>query len=582
MPDAADTFQQIGKQGPFSGYLSPVQPRAIDAPMAGSTGWESKPVAAGEIGLSFLKAVRQNRLAKAHEEDANVEAGLNNFRAYTNSQLQNPDLTDEARQKILADANTVMNQHMHYVLKDAPKDGVAGFFKNLLVNASGGPIKSREPINWDEATGKIATTASAPQYSQKANFQTAVAEAQQAVNALKQKNPYPTQQEVEQAVSGAYQKVSMNAPRYIDTFRQAMGVAMEPSYPVAGSSEAMMNQLRQAAPGQAAIPATQPPPAAPRPTPPVVDERGNVSIPYVNAPGLAPPVGADNIPARGISYVPGYGPDRFAVLSHIAKMGQTGINMTAPHPVITENGVRTTGVYVSGSTAAPGDNGYWDATTGQRINGRTVPVSLSEGRHVVRRGPDNWAIIYDSNLGKNTYDLGPDGKPYKIPENFVAVTDAAGNVVWAPKSQAAGQTTGGQGLETKREAAAANRQATWIGAGDRRQDTTRAHDKATLNLSYDHRIDALKRSARGAVTATALPGHPPSPQALAQAEASVQPQIDAINKERAEALSAFDASGSSVPRTVAPPTAPAPATDRPPAAPQKPPATVSGADFLKD
>ena len=573
MPNATDTFAQIApsnqQRGPFSAYLNPLQqptPSSIPEP----TGWEAHPhaVAGADIALGFLKGIRQNRVAQAAQQEQNSQASLDNYRAQVNAQLQNPDLTEAGRAAILSQANATMAQHTQYELRDAPKDGIGGFFKNLLIHATGGPIKTREPIDFDSETGKLTKAVSATDpttglsYSQSKNYQDAVQEAQQAVNQLKQSNPYPTQQDVQQAVANSFKKVQLGAPSRLNDFAQVIGVPMGSSYPVAWSAEAGMQQLSRPMPS-AQVPPTQPPPAPPPELSPV--------RPMATA---APPPGAGTpqataAPPGGIEYEPGYDRQRFAALTGIAGRQGSPVQVSQPH-LVTSGGTRLMGTMVMGSPN-PQDNGYWDAQTGQKIKSPVAAVSLTPGSHVPRRGVDNWAIVYDPNLGRETYDLGPDGKPYKIPENFVQVTDNVGNVRWAPKSEAAGQVTGSQGIETRKDAASAGRQQTGIAASAGRQGTGlaagRASKLAEINLSFDRRVDALKRSARGAVTATALPGHPPTPQALAQAEQSVQADIAQVEQERAQALADFNASTPAV--TAPPPGAATPKhrTTPPPSAP---------------
>ena len=103
MPGAADTFQQIaGSQpGPFSKYLQPSQPLPQDQPMNAPTGWESKGVAGGELALGFLKGVRSQRVQQFAQQEAVKQGQYDAFLNQIDSKLQDPNLADSAKQKLL-------------------------------------------------------------------------------------------------------------------------------------------------------------------------------------------------------------------------------------------------------------------------------------------------------------------------------------------------------------------------------------------------------------------------------------------------------------------------------------------------
>lgn len=227
-----DMFRSMagGQQGTFSDYLrQPLQPRPIDTqrPAAETaSGWAPGYAAGGEVALDFLRGVRQNRVSDFMENEGNNQRALESFQEHVNARLQDPDLTDEGRKAILDEANQVMNQHMQYEVRDVPKGGAAGFFKNLLINATGGPIKTREPINWNEATGRITNIASG--FSQKKGLQQALEEAQQIKTRLSAGGKVPTLEEVQQALAPVYNKVLLSAPSYAPGFLQSMSLGHLP------------------------------------------------------------------------------------------------------------------------------------------------------------------------------------------------------------------------------------------------------------------------------------------------------------------------------------------------------------------
>lgn len=626
MPGVGETFAQFAPQqgqGPFSQYLNPSAP--AQAPeMPAATGWESHPhaVAAADIALGFLRGIRENRIRQFAQNEQQAQQSMDNYRQEVNARLQDPNLTDAGRQALLAQANATMAAHSQFEAKDAPSEGVGGFFKNLLVHATGGPQKSRKPIDFDTETGNIAkliNTGTDPatglSYNQSQNFGKAVNTAQQAVDMLKRgdptngiaANPNPTAEQVQQAVakSGAFQMVTTGAPKYINEFMAQVGVPMGVSYPAAGSPQALMSQL--APPSTTAAVASVPPTQAPPITAgyklaarDVAQASEIPAQPNTATPSASVRPADTTTPANTIQYESGYGADRFAILSRLAHMTGGGVGMTAAHPVVTDSGVRTTGVMVSGSPN-PVDNGYWDANSGQKISGRVIPVSLNPGSHVVRKGTDNMALVYDPNVGHEVYDLGPDGKPYKIPENFVQVTQPNGDVVWMSKSQAEGKVTGAQGLLQRNIEARRNLVAMGINAVDARtahQDlinmsTRYTQSQAAINTKFDSLVDAARKGQLNITTAAAAGlNRPITQQMIDQARTNSQPLVDEIQAQRKEQLSqvqqGFEAvkqevysaypelTGQPLTRTAPPPKAPFAKAKPAPAAPAStPPANVA-------
>jgi hypothetical protein len=291
MQPTAPLFRQIAgqHQNPFSDYLRPVQPRPIDTtPPVGqtATGWETAPVATAELALGALQGVRQNRIANFLETEKNNENALNQFQTYVQGRLQDPDLTEEGRQAILQHANDVMHRHMQYELRDTPKDGIGGFFKNLLINASGGPIKTREPINWNEATGTITTVAAG--HSQKENFNKAVQAAQAEIDQIRNTSGMVMPSQLSAVVAKWMPQVMTGAPTYAQAFPQVIS-GMAPADPYQEEfMRARLDALRRLR-GQVASPQA----------PPQQHPNGEVSVSSMAQPylGMVMPTAAEAAPA---------------------------------------------------------------------------------------------------------------------------------------------------------------------------------------------------------------------------------------------------------------------------------------------
>ena len=599
MPGAADQFGQIQVPQTFSQYLNPLQtppPSAMPEP----TGFETHPhaVAGAEMALGFLQGVRRNRIQQAAQQDQNTETQLNAFRQSVNAQLSDPDLTEEGRQAILAKANSVMAQHMQYEMRDVPKDGVAGFFKNLLTHATGGPIKVREPIDFEKEIGGLTTLRSGVgqnnlSYSQSANFQSAVAQGTTALNAYQQAHPgVPLDAGTVRQIltsSGAYQKVALGAPSKANDFWISFGVAPGASYPERGSIEALIPLTAPT------VPPTQAPPGSPPPqvtTPPMAGEAQQIGPPSGQAgpTGTPIPLGEPNqkaiaspapppvasapasiLPANlaptpnggtgpgeyagalpeestgVIKYAPGYGVAQFRALNGMSAKG--GATISPAHEVITQNGVRTMAVQVK--TYGDG-NGYWTAEKDPKlIDEPVLAVSLSPGAHNVKRDPTTGRGYYwEPNLRKNVWEFGPDGKPIVIDEKLVAITDPkTGNSRWVPKSQAIGQLTQSMGFNDRKFAAQQILEQMRINATDYRtasQDlislqSKAVQDKNAINNRYDGLVDAVKRGQFSILTSAAAGlNRPITPAMIQQAQSNPQFLVDEINQQRKDRLKEID------------------------------------------
>ena len=299
MPTPAETFSQIGQQpqqqqgSPFGAFL---QPRPIDAlpqPGTQATGFEKPAVGLGEVALGFLQGIRKTRVAQTAEQEANNETSLTNYRQQVTSMLQDPKLTPDAKKAIEAQANSVLHQHMQFELRDAPKDGVGGFFKNLLIQASGGPIKTREPIDFDNEVGKLTRLAGGEDpntpgvsYNVDKNYNKAVTGVSSEIQAL---GPNPSPWNIKPIVEKWNTFVQQHAPGQEQNFIQAISMHLPPTF------EEILNQrmLQRIGPPTSAPPpapgaATQPGTTA-APAPPGQSSMGMATVNPPNAWTAAPP-----------------------------------------------------------------------------------------------------------------------------------------------------------------------------------------------------------------------------------------------------------------------------------------------------
>lgn len=132
-----------------------VQPTDMPYP-----GWHGTGVGIGAAVLEFFKGIREGKVARAMEKEQEAQASMENYLRWVNTKLSDPDLTPEARQQILNDVQTVIARHAQREIKDLPSSGIAGFFKKIVKGLTGGDIPTREPVNWAEATGRIAQISS--------------------------------------------------------------------------------------------------------------------------------------------------------------------------------------------------------------------------------------------------------------------------------------------------------------------------------------------------------------------------------------------------------------------------------------
>lgn len=586
MPGPTDQLGVLPpQQGPFGQYLNPTRP--MDQPMPAPTGWESKGVAVGTGILDFLKGIRQGRVAQFAEKEANTQSQVDAYHRHASQQLQREDLTNDTKQKIFELGNTTMAAHSQAEAESLPKEGVGGLIKNFLVQASGGAMKSRKPLDFQAASGEIAHIASAPEA--KKDYWRNLANTQLAATI----KPGMSEQDVQRQANQIANQLNLDGKLGAQDKHQWLADSAI-GFHSAGSVPYLIDDLnRSVAPaaGAQGTPTTAPPPQAPPElnyspvagATPIRQPAAAVRPADSGAQATAPPPGAAAAPAgdaaatgrRPLTYDPVWGPTQFQKLQLMQKSGAAEISPV--RSAITDDGIRKSVIHVNSGT---GGGGFWDAYTQQRIAEPMTEVSTSIAPHVVKPvGKDRKAMYWDRDLGKNVPDLDETGRQYNIPENAVQIMAPDGSIhyEWKTKAVEKNDVAGSQGVQAMRDKAAAARQQRSIAAADRRQQVgigassgrqltgigaRRVNERETLQRSYDFRAAALENGAVARMQSNALPGHPLTQEQVAAAKASVAPQVDVIETEREAALKRFDAgaparTSSPSPRTAAPPPAPA-------------------------
>lgn len=149
----------VAQYGPDleSPYIRSLFEPRVPAPtatgMSPSAGWGGAPVGAMNMGLQFLEGARKARVNRYVQQEVEAGKAEKGFQAWWLTRRQDPDLTPDARQALDASAMQVMGQHAVQQTKGADKKGVGGFFRNMLVELTGGEMKGREPINLHEQVG---------------------------------------------------------------------------------------------------------------------------------------------------------------------------------------------------------------------------------------------------------------------------------------------------------------------------------------------------------------------------------------------------------------------------------------------
>ena len=278
MPGAADLFQQIAGQAPpvFSKYLQPTQPLPQDQPMNSPTGWESKGVAGGEIALGFLKGVRAQRVQQFAQQEAVKQGQYDAFLNQVDSKLRDPELADSAKQKLSELRANVQAQHFQAETKGVSKGGVGEFFKNLIVNATGGPMQGSKPLDHNESMANVEMLTQAPE-STKTHWRNEANKQLAEITSAAAASGYPmSQAQVQQHAAKIASDMNLQAHLGQDTNSWIVSAAM--TAPVDPTQESIQRQAQsrlnelgggttQAPPSAAALvgapvgaPQTEPPP----------------------------------------------------------------------------------------------------------------------------------------------------------------------------------------------------------------------------------------------------------------------------------------------------------------------------------
>ena len=612
MPSNTDMFQQIaGSQpGPFSKYLQPTQPGPMDQPMNSPTGWESKGVGAGEIALGFLKGVRQQRVQQFAQKEAVNQAQYEALTNQIDSALQDPKYAESTKSQLAKYKSDMQAQHFQAETKGV-KGGAGEFFKNLLINATGGQMQGSKPLDLPQAHADLAVLTNSPE-STKAHWR---ALADNQLSAAVQ--PGMSAQEVARKAIEISGKLNLQDHLGQDTDKWVQEKTI--GYFGAGTPEwyaqglPRMDQNTQAPP-QVAMPSGSQPTQAPPPA----EGMPAAAHPYLNMvtppsqpppgaqpsadPTQAPPTAGNIRPADtgGSLYASGFTPQHLAALAH------AGAQLEAPHPVKWKNpetGAVEHGMGIEVRGGPPGYNGYWDSNTQRKFAVPVVQSSLTNPVHHLSVGKDGYMTYEDPDLG-TVYDTIPENPndpnskrvPYKKPEGLIGVTEADGSLRYVPKSQAVGAIMASQGISDRRIAALRAMQQIGISATDSRtarQDlinltSKAAQSKLSTNSKFDGLVDAARKGQISILTsANAGLNRPISQATLDQAKTNSQPLVDEIEKQRTEQLAAIEADASdtrgivedafpelrkvtnpppgspTAPRAATPPASPAPQTAKP-------------------
>lgn len=573
-------------EGPFSQYLRPPIPQPIDIqPKQRATGWEPMPAAIGQIALGFLQGVRQRRVADYLEREQNTGQSLARFQDYVGGLLRDPQrLTPEGRRKVEDLANQVLREYTQYTLRDAPKDGVAGWFGKVLTEMTGGPIKGRKeftPEALKAVTGEIAMVER--EHSQDAAFKSAAQAASQALNAARQnRGGILSAEEAAQIIAPYRTELVAKAPGYVQEFDKTL----LSGYPGVGSWP-YMRQVLAAKPQPAStrppLPTTEPPPASP--TEQITQEYLSLVMPAPaaqqqppaeQAPQPAEPLAAEDVRSADTGFIAGEpgSPERYAVLAAAAAVGGSPIKADAtPEPVTKADGTQTMGVYISGSPN-PEDNGWWDSNTRTKIEGPVVRHSIQGDRLI--DDEEGYMLRYNQRTGKFEYVPGPEGGERVRRGRSPVAAWGPGGVTYYHPGDALGMYTGPQTLQWQQFAEHMNQ----ARRNFENQALRRLNDRVQhINMQL---TNAINRARSGQIeiatgTLTALGGEV-DPAIVKQAQENVEPFVQEIEKQRkaliAKAQQGYQAEIEQIYQSYGPPMSmPAPA---PTPAPQPKPDRSTG------
>lgn len=581
-PPANRVFQDMAtyrpQQGPFSDMINtPLQPRPIDRVDTAFSGHEGTGTSIGKLGLSLLQGIRQGRVASFLEQEKNNQTALDTYWKSVVARAQDPDLTEQGRQAVWQEGLKTLADHTRYELRDSDRKGVGGVLMNILDMASGGPIKQRQPIDFDAATGRITNLAGA--HSQSANFEAAVKKAEAIRQQLAAQNGGTISKEAEQqALLPVLYELQRTAPRFAESFASTMGFGR----PGMGTWAYASNELARTVPqgqGAAQPPATSTPPQMPSELSNLSPEAQQVVQEHLGMVIPSAPAAAEFRPAEfssaapapgGIEYEPGYGPQRLAALSGAMGYRDSPIQVK-PSALVSAGGKRIMATEVIGSPN-PLDNGFWDVRTGQKIKSQVTRESI-EGASLFE-DEQGYLRYLDTSSGQIKYAVDQDGQRVKRGHPPVAAFNpATGRVEYATRTDALGRQTGSQGLQSQEFAEAQRKQrADKITSAGVARDTR----KAEINMRMTGAANAANSGQIEIATQTITGlGGVVDPGIIRQAMTNVRPFLAEIERQRQAMLAEADASYQrqmddinryypEVPVATAPPPAAAPGTTAPP------------------
>lgn len=288
MPDQKSVFTPITPeqlQGPFSAFLTPPndsQRTAAQQPPVNALGGIAM------AGTKFLEGVQSARMKSYEKRENEKSQKLTQFNQYITRIVQDPNLTDEAKQYALQQYSKALGGQILGAMGgekgkggkkgkqggEGQQGGVAQHFTNILKDLATGMVGGKMPkgapdIDLHTIMGEIDAKIYQPQYSKPGIIETNIGNIQSALKALP---PGSTQEDALRAITPHLQAVEKVDPRRAQSLR-ADFLGQYQAAPTVGSPEWAMSQLSK--PGEPPSPVGSsgqqpaggpigPPPAAPQ------------------------------------------------------------------------------------------------------------------------------------------------------------------------------------------------------------------------------------------------------------------------------------------------------------------------------
>ena len=163
---ADNILQSLGRSaqnGPFTEMLTAQLPPPT--PTTQPSGWEGGAAAALHLGSRFLKGVQERRVTDFVRQQVMEGQQRERFLDIVRTTASDPNLTEAARSDIIRTAMQTLGQQVQEAGgKGKGKDGggIGGLFKNILVEATGGPFPKSKPVDFAAAIGNITLAATDP------------------------------------------------------------------------------------------------------------------------------------------------------------------------------------------------------------------------------------------------------------------------------------------------------------------------------------------------------------------------------------------------------------------------------------